>query len=412
MIITSKNVSNIILAAFIINVFSIIISAQQTPSKVTVVAPTTAPALQMPRVIVSPKLLPDNRVTFSLMAQEATSVSVTGNWMIAGESENLIKSDSGLWTVTLGPLKPEFYSYTFNVNGVIVIDPSNSQIKRDGTKNESVLLVPGKESDLYTIKDVPHGTLSKIWYTSPTLNLTRRMYVYTPAVYDSGTEKYPVLYLLHGAGGDEDAWTTLGRVCQIMDNLMAQGKAKPMIVVMTNNNANQAAAPGDAPVILAPVTEATETPRNLLAGKFEESVTKDVIPYIESHFRVLTNKENRAIAGLSMGGASTQTITNNNPDMFNYIGVFSMGIMNFTTTADAAKLDEERNNKIEVLKNSGYKLYWIGVGTNDFLYQSVVTLRKTLDNHNFKYTYRESPGGHTWANWRIYLSEFTPLLFK
>jgi enterochelin esterase-like enzyme len=398
------SILNVIIAAFILSAISVKLTAQQTP------APAAAPAVQRPRPIVSPQLLPDNKVTFRLMAKDATSVTVTGDWMPANTTENLIKSDTGLWTLTVGPLKPEFYSYAFIVNGVRVLDPSNSQIKRDGTRNESVLLVPGAESDLYIVKDVPHGTLSKVWYKSPVINLTRRMYVYTPAAYDTGTDKYPVLYLLHGAGGDEDAWTTLGRTCQIMDNLIAQGKAKPMIVVMTNGNANQSAGPGDAPSLVSQVPAA---PGTTTAGRFEESVVKDVIPYIESHYRVLANKENRAIAGLSMGGAATQTITSNNPGIFNYIGVFSMGIMNMgTQTADAAKLEQERNDKIEALKKSGYKLYWIGVGADDFLYQSVQTLRKTLDSHNFKYIYRESTGGHTWANWRIYLSEFAPLLFK
>jgi enterochelin esterase-like enzyme len=405
---TGKSIFTVIIAVFIISAFSVKLTAQQT--SVPAAAPAAAPAVQRPRPIISPQLLPDNKVTFRLMAKDATSVSVTGDWMLANTTENLVKSDTGLWTVTVGPLKPEFYSYTFIVNGVRVLDPSNSQIKRDGTRNESVLLVPGTGSDLYIVKDVPHGTLSKVWYKSPVLNLTRRMYVYTPAAYDIGTDKYPVLYLLHGAGGDEDAWTTLGRTCQIMDNLIAQGKAKPMIVVMTNGNANQSAGPGDAPSLVA---QAPAAPGTTTAGRFEESVVKDVIPYIESHYRVLANKENRAIAGLSMGGGHTMTITNNNPGMFNYIGVFSMGIMNMgAQTADAAKLEQERNAKIEVLRNSGYKLYWIGVGADDFLYQSVQTLRKTLDSHNFKYIYRESTGGHTWANWRIYLSEFAPLLFK
>jgi enterochelin esterase-like enzyme len=408
---TRKSVINVFVAAIITSALSMNICAQQAPA--AAVTPAARPAFQRPPVIISPQLLPDNRVTFRLMANEATSVSVTGDWMPMGKSENLIKSDTGLWTVTLGPLKPEFYGYSFTVNGVRVLDPSNAQLKRDGTRNENVLLVPGAESDLYIIKDVSHGTLSKVWYKSPVLNLTRRMYVYTPAGYENGTGKYPVLYLLHGAGGDEDAWTTLGRACQILDNLIAQGKARPMIVVMTNGNANQAAAPGEAPSVNVLSAQVPSNPASMANGKFEESVVKDVIPYVESHFRVLANKENRAIAGLSMGGAQTQTIANNNPGMFNYIGVFSMGIMNFgPQTADAAKVEQERNDKIEVLKNSGYKLYWVGVGTEDFLYQSVQTLRKTLDSHNFKYTYRETPGGHTWANWRIYLSELTPLLFK
>ena len=390
------------IAVFFFSSLPSLLKAQQIPVFI--------PDVKRVNPIISPQLLPGNKVTFRLMAPYATKVSVSGDWMPANTCQNLVKCDSGLWTVTLGPLKPEFYSYTFIVNGVLVTDPSNSQIKRDGTRNESVLLVPGEESDLYIVKDVPHGTISKVWYESPTLSLTRRMYVYTPAAYNTGSEKYPVLYLLHGAGGDEDAWTTLGRVCQIMDNLISQGKAKPMIVVMPNGNANQTAAPGEE---LPFVAQDNDAPNTKPAGRFEESLVKDVLPYIESHFRVIAGKENRAIAGLSMGGSQTMAIANNNPGMFNYIGVFSMGIINFgLQTADADLIEKERNNKIEVLKNSGYKLYWIGAGTDDFLYQSVQTLRVTLDSHSFNYTYRESTGGHTWANWRIYLSEFAPPLFK
>ena len=242
--------------------------------------------------------------------------------------------------------------------------------------------------------------------------MDRRVYVYTPAGYEGDTQKYPVFYLLHGAGGDEDAWTNMGRTAQIMDNLIAQGKAKPMIVVMTNGNANQAGAQNEVPPVPMQGNQSV-TGSSRLAGKFEEHLVKDVVPFIEKNYRVLTGKDNRAIAGLSMGGAHTQTITNNNPGMFGYIGVFSMGIMNFgPQNQDAAKLEQERIAKLETLKNSGYKLYWIGCGKDDFVYQSVVTLRSTLDKVGFKYVYRESTGGHTWANWRIYLSEFAPLLFR
>jgi enterochelin esterase family protein len=298
-----------------------------------------------------------------------------------------------------------------------MIDPANVQVRRDGVNYQSYFIVPGAESDLYIHKnDVPHGTVTKLWYDSKVLGMQRRMYVYTPAGYDRTKNKYPVLYLLHGAGGDEDAWTNMGREAQILDNLIAQGKAKPMIVVMTNGNANQTAALNDAtPPPFPPQAQpqpGSTAPRPL-AGRFEEHLVKDVVPFMEAHFRVYKDKDHRAIAGLSMGGGHTQTITNNNPGMFSYIGVFSMGIMNFGgQNQDTAKIRQERDVKIEALKNSGYKLYWIGVGKDDFLYQNVVTMRGILDKHNFRYIYRESAGGHTWTNWRIYLSEFAPLLFK
>jgi enterochelin esterase family protein len=225
-----------------------------------------------------------------------------------GEPRKLTKDTGGVWSLTVGPLAPELYSYTFMVDGVRTIDPSNPLIKRDGRRNESMLLVNGVASDVYGVKNVPHGTVSKVWYPSPTIGLTRRLYVYTPPGYETGREKYPVFYLLHGSGGDEDAWTTLGRAPYILDNLIAEGRAKPMIVVMTNGNAFQSAAPGDDP-------NGNTTPpadRSIYAGKFEASLVKDIIPYIEKNYRALTDKSNRAIAGLSMGGGHTITITNSN----------------------------------------------------------------------------------------------------
>jgi len=376
--------------------------------------PPARPAFRMPARIISPEILPDNKVTFRIYSKVASNITVSGEWATgSGPAEALVKNDTGLFTLTIGPLKPELYGYTITIDGVRTIDPNNVQVRRDGINYQSFFIIPGTESDLYFQKNgVPHGTVTKMWYKSSVLEMDRRVYVYTPAGYEGGKNKYPVFYLLHGAGGDEDAWTTMGRAAQIMDNLIAQGKAKPMIVVMTNGNANQQGAQNDIPLAQVPDQQGMAS-YTRLAGKFEEHLVRDLIPFIQKNYRTYTDASNRAIAGLSMGGAHTQTITNNNPGMFKYIGVFSMGIMNMGPQAqDAAKLEQERDTKIEALKKSGYKLYWIGVGKDDFLYQSVVQLRNTLDKHNFKYIYRESNGGHTWANWRLYLSEFAPELFK
>jgi enterochelin esterase family protein len=380
------------------------INGQDVPVRQTLVAPRPNP--QMGRRIISPEILPDNTVTFRIYAPHSAGVAINGEWMSGAVTrETLVRNDTGLWSTTLGPLQPEFYGYTFIIDGVTILDPSNPQIKRDGVRNASVLLVPGKESDLYAVKDIQHGTLSKVWYESPTLKLTRRMYVYTPAGYEKGRSKYPVLYLLHGGGGDEDAWTTLGRAHIILDNLIALGKAKPMIIVMTNGNANQAAAQGDSPVL--PVQEVRSPAASggtATAGRFEESLVKDVVPYIESHYRVLKDKNNRAVAGLSMGGGHTQRITLTNPDMFSYIGVFSAGTRSVT---------DELENQFKVLKSKNPKLYWVGCGVNDPLaYQGSQTLAALLKKDGFNYIFRETPGGHTWANWRIFLSEMAPLLFK
>jgi len=372
-------------------------------------------ARRMPARIVSPEISSDNKVTFRVYAKDASKISLSGEWQAGfGASENLVRNDTGLFTLTVGPLKPELYGYTLTVDGVRGIDQSNIQVRRDGVNYQSFFIIPGAESDLYFHKhNVQHGNVSKVWYKSSVLGFDRRMYVYTPAGYDAGTGKYPVFYLLHGAGGDEDAWTTMGRAAQIMDNLIASGKAKPMIVVMTNGNANQAGAQNEVPPIPAQGEQGMSAYQRL-AGKFEEHLVKDVVPYIEKNYRVLTGRDNRAIAGLSMGGGHTQTITNNNPGMFGYIGVYSMGIMSMgqQNAEAAAKLEQERLAKLEALNKSGFKLYWIGVGKDDFVYQGVITLRANLDKVGLKYVYRESTGGHTWANWRIYLSEFAPMLFK
>jgi enterochelin esterase family protein len=387
----------------------------QEPARPAAAAPAARPAFRMPPRIVSPEILSDNRVTFRVYAKDAQKITVSGEWQAGfGAAENLVRNDTGLFTLTVGPLKPELYAYTFSVDGVRAIDQANVQLRRDGMNYQSFFIIPGPESELYVQKnDVPHGTVTKVWYNSTVLGIQRRLYVYTPAGYEGGKQNYPVFYLLHGAGGDEDAWTNMGRAAQIMDNLIAQGKAKPMIVVMTNGNANQAGAQNEVPA-LPSTGEQGMAAFQRYAGKFEEHLVKDVVPFIEKTYRTLTGKDNRAIAGLSMGGGHTQTITNDNPGMFGYIGVYSMGIMNMRQQSpdEAAKQEQERITKLTALRNSGFKLYWIGCGVDDFVYKGVVTLRETLDKVGLKYTYRESTGGHTWANWRIYLSEFAPLLFQ
>ena len=378
-------------------------------------APAAPAAFRTPPRIISPEILPDKKVTFRVYAKDAQKIAVSGEWQAGfGATENLVRNDTGLFSLTVGPLNPELYGYTFIIDGVNSIDPNNVQVRRDGARYQSYFIVPGTESDLYFHKnDVAHGTVTKTWYKSEVLGFQRRVYVYTPAGYESGTQKYPVFYLLHGAGGDEDAWTNMGRAAQIMDNLIAQGKAKPMIVVMTNGNANQAGAQNEVPP-LPSAGEQGMAAYQRYAGKFEEHLVKDVVPFIEKNFRTLTDKDTRAIAGLSMGGMHTQTITNNNPGMFSYIGVYSMGIMSFgqQDPEAAARQEQERITRLTALKNSGYKLYWIACGKDDFVYKGVVTLRETLDKVGLKYIYRESTGGHTWANWRIYLSEFAPMLFR
>ena len=278
---------------------------------------------QGPPPIISPEILPDGRVTFRLLAPEATSVSVTGDWPggIHSTTTPMVKDDKGVWSATVGPLKPEFWIYTFSVNGVTTLDPRNINTRRNTTRIENTLLIPGPESADYMVNAVPHGTVSLQWYASPTVNATRRAYVYTPAGYEKGNDRYPVLYLLHGGSGDEDAWSSCGRASQILDNLIAQGKAKPMIVVMPNGNITRIAAPDLVPA--PPALPATQDPGRF--RRFPESLVKDLIPFIDKTYRTRTGREDRAIAGLSVGGAQTLYTAFNNLDLFAWVAAFSGG---------------------------------------------------------------------------------------
>ena len=367
--------------------------------------------------IVSPDFTADNAIYFRIKAPQAKSVQLSGNWMqmvsngdqgMTRKLTDLTQGEDGVWSVKVEGLEPELYGYTFLVDGVSILDPSNFKIARDGTfRTESLLEVEGGQASLYYPKTGPKGSTHHIWYDSPTLNLTRRMIVYTPPGYEKSTERYPVLYLLHGGGGDEEAWSTLGVAPTILDNLITSGKAESMIVVMTNGNPTQAAA-----FTVSPKIDVSNSSVGGMANKmFEKSLVNDVIPYVESNFRVKANKENRALTGLSMGGLQTMNTSFDHPELFNYIGVMSMGfadLSRFGIEVDHSK----RKEQIQALKKENPALYWIACGEDDFLYESVVTMRKELDSEKFNYVYRESPGGHTWKNWRIYLSEFTPMLFK
>jgi len=357
--------------------------------------------------VVSPEIQKDNKVTFNIYAPDAEMVALSGGWMEGwGTREEMVRNDTGLWSPTVGPLAPEIYTYSMWVDGVKTLDGANTAVMRDGTRYESMLLVPGPASDLYAVKDVPHGTLAKVWYDSPTLGMKRRMYVYTPGNYEGGYDTYPVLYLLHGGGGDEDAWSTLGRACQILDNLIAQRKARAMIVVMTNGNPGDAAAPNEAP----PRKQVSGAGEFLMAsGQFEKSLVDDVIPFVEEHYRTKEGKANRAVSGLSMGGMQTMNLAFDYGMVFDYYGVMSMGLTNGPGEREWFPNVDARLNS---LRTSGYKLYWIGCGKDDFLYDAAQSLVGKLDGAGMEYTYRESTGGHTWSNWRIYLSELAPLLFR
>jgi len=355
----------------------------------------------------SPEILPDNRIVFRLFAPKAKEVSVTGVWMTdTNASEAMVKNDTGLWTLTLGPLKADYYGYKFIIDGVTVLDPNNPGIRRDWLGYESILLVPGKETELYFTRDVPGGTLSKVWYDSPVIGLRRRMFVYTPPGYEKGNEKYPVLYLLHGGFNDEETWTSMGRLNVIMDNMIAEGKAKPMIVIMPNGNPDQAAVPFESyPLTLPSGGDGSPSGFTMMNGIFEKSLVKDIVPFVEANYRVYPDSKNRAIIGYSMGGGQTFRTVLESPDVFGYIGVFGPAIF---------PQPPETEIKMKALKEADPILYWVGCGIDDNLCYEGTTriLLPILKKYDINYLYNETSGGHSWTNWRIYLTECVPYLFK
>ncbi|HPA87012.1 MAG TPA: alpha/beta hydrolase-fold protein [Bacteroidales bacterium] len=360
--------------------------------------------------ITSPEVNADNTVTFRFMAPDAGEVRISGDWMPAQGwtpgSELMKKEEKGLWTYTTAALPSDLYSYSFTVDGARCNDPNNVYMIRDVASVTNVFITGGGKGDLYKVNSVPHGSVTRRWYNSPSLGQDRRITIYTPPGYEKSSESYPVLYLLHGMGGDEEAWINLGRTSQILDNLIAQGRAKPMIVVMPNGNVAQEAAPGESS--LGFYKPAMQLP-NTMDGKYEETF-KDIIQFVESSYRVVPEKSARAIAGLSMGGFHSLHISRFYPQTFGYIGLFSAAIL--ADEKVTSKVYENFDETLNLQMTNGYKLYWIGIGKTDFLYKYNQEFRKKLDDIKMPYEYRESEGGHTWTNWRVYLSEFVPKLFK
>lgn len=359
--------------------------------------------------VVSPQINKNNTVTFRLMAPNAQSVKLQGDWMPSEgwtpKLQDLQKDENGLWSFTTQVLPSDLYSYTFIVDGLKVLDPNNVYQVRDVATVMSIFLVEGGLGDLYKVQDVPHGTVTRCWYDSPKLDSPRRITIYTPPGYESSTDKYPVFYLLHGMGGDEEAWMALGRASQILDNLIAQGKARPMIVVMPNGHTSNTAAPGESDKGF--YKPDMRTP-DIFSGDMEANFG-DIIKFVEDNYRVKSDKQSRAIAGLSMGGFHSLYISANYPNTFDYVGLFSPAILPPANAASTIYADLEA--KLLAQKANGYRLYWIAIGNTDFLFQNVVDYRSKLDEMKFTYQYRESDGGHIWANWRLYLSEFAQMLF-
>ena len=346
--------------------------------------------------IVSPEIKADT-TWFRLSAPYATQVTLMGSWSANYQPVQMKKAPNGVWECFIQTPDPEIYTYNFIVDGVSVNDPQNFMVQRDGTRYLNMLMVPGERTENY-FEANQRGTVQYKWYSSKILGIDRRLTVYTPYGYEKNTkEKYPVLYLLHGAGGDEEAWTSMGRAAQILDNLIEKGLAKPMIVVMPNGNPNQQAAQ----TMGLPVAELNYRDPSM-ANAYVKSLCEEIVPFIQKEFRVDAKAASRAVAGLSMGGGHTIAASQLYPSMFDYICPLSMG----------AQPSEESIKQLQGLKKDGYKLYWLGCGNTDFVYQSAQALDKTLTEQGLEHTFFVSEGGHVWANWRLYLNTFAKLLFK
>lgn len=362
-------------------------------------------ALNYSNFTASPVVNPDSTVTITLDAPKAENVKV---WGFGSEALELTKGEDGIWSVTTPKLSPDLYIYSLDVDGVRTLDPGNVYVARDIAALFNEVIVPGGNADLYAVKDVPHGNVSKVWYDSPGMEMSRRMTVYTPAGYEENTGKrYPVLYLLHGMGGDENAWSELGRATVIMDNMIAQGKVEPMIVVMPNGNANLAAAPGETEKgMYVPAGQHSVA----APGRFEKGFA-DIVSYIDKHYRTIADKEHRAIAGLSMGGGQAWKISMMYPDDFGYVGLFSAAV---GWNGNGYKYsNEEVADGLKRQFADSPKLYWVGVGVDDPLVYGVnKEYQETLASLGVPFEYHESPGAHTWSNWRDYLLLFLPRLFR
>ena len=370
----------------------------------TLVLAGSALAQTPPPPVNSPEVSADGKITFRLRAESAKSVVLEGTDIqgAGGPARpKLVKGDDGVWSLTVGPLEPGAYRYFFNVDGVLVLDPTNLKTSEANRNLWSLVHVDG--NPLYDVQNVPHGALAEVVYYSNSLKRERRMHVYTPPGYEAGKDKYPVFYLLHGAYDNDDAWSTVGCAANILDNLIAEGKAKPMVVVMPDGHTGPF-DPSDPAIF----------PRHL--REFTEDFTSSIRPYIEKNYRLKPGTANRAIAGLSMGGNETLDVAFKSLGDYAYIGVFSSGVLELLPGRRPAsdKSWEETNAKALDDPNlrKGLKLFWFGIGKEDFLLKVSNDTVAMLRKHGFQIDRLETEGGHTWGNWRDYLSRFAPRLFQ
>jgi enterochelin esterase-like enzyme len=368
--------------------------------------------------VVSPEVSADGHMTFRIYAPQAQSVRLTASDIPGlGRAGVLTKGDDGVWSVTVGPVEPGAYRYAFNVDGVPVIDPRSPATSESNNNVWSVAYVAG--SPWFDSTRVAHGAVASVTYYSSALHRDRRMHVYTPPGYETGDDSYPVFYLLHGAGDSDDAWTSVGRAGFILDNLIAAGRASSMIVVMPAGHTN-----GPVPGVGVSVPSAPTTAGS--PDAFTRDFLSDVMPYIESHYRVRTDRQSRAIAGLSMGGSQTLNVAMSHLDRFAYIGVFSSGILGGgrrgrgaagadqtpTPPFGAAWEQQQLANLDDASLKTDLRLVWFSTGVDDRLIGTTRSTVELLRKHGFDVELTETTGGHTWINWRNYLVAFAPRLFR
>jgi enterochelin esterase-like enzyme len=355
--------------------------------------------------LTSVRIQPDGVVRFFVYAPKAAAVSLGGTDIPnVGPAAAMTRRDDGVWETTVGPVPAGAYRYLFVVDGVSVIDPRNPATSESNANTWSLFLVPG--ADFMETKDVPHGAVSTVTYRSKSLDRFRRMHVYTPPGYEAGKGKYPVFYLLHGAFDCDDSWSSVGRAGFILDNLIAAKKAVPMVVVMPAGHTGSFRFGASAGGTSRPSMD-----------EFVGDFTDDILPYVESHYRVYTDRAHRAIAGLSMGGGQTLTIGFARLDRFAYLGVFSSGAFSTSPGAFGQQQGptwEEKNLAVldDPALKKGLRLVWFATGSEDFLLKLSQDTVEMLKKHGFDVEFKETSGGHTWINWRDYLNEFAPKLFK
>lgn len=358
--------------------------------------------------IQSPVVHPDGSVTFRVVAPKAKKVSVVGDWEAGQGRGEMKKGKEGVWEYTTQALPSEMYTYRFDIDNVMGLDPANSFSRRDVGTIFSIFFVGNGVADYYQVQPVQHGTVAATWYHSEAMNRDRRLNIYTPPMYNRENRSYPVLYLLHGSGGDENAWVELGNVARIMDNLIAEGKIEPMIVVMPNGNVAKEAAPGETAENLSYKPSMS----NFIEGNYKNGIYEthfpEIIRFVESNYRTLPSKQCRAIAGLSMGGFHALYTFVNHSELFGYVGLFSAGL----NTQGLDMTLPAYQNLDDKLKQADYRLFWIGMGAEDRLLPFSQDLMKRMDAMDKPYEYVESSRGHIWANWRQYLVQFSQKIFK